>query len=197
MNKSEAWEKYQRWVYKLAWDLHKSYPKHLEIEEKISVGYEALTLAVDGYDETVEGTTFMAYSRRVITTNILKAIYKELQASLPRGKKNGERISYGKVIPFFWNDGGDNDELISTFQREVMRASSKHPDQLDRMVFDEAVATMQEDMTDRQKLIFSQHFLEGRDLVDIAKDLGVTKQAVCVKLNKLKNEFPDLKRTKK
>lgn len=198
VDRTEAWERYHRWMYNLAWKLHKSYPKYLEIEEKFSVGYEALMRAADGYDETVEGTTFMAYSRKVIITNILKAIYKEIRNRYPTGKLNGKPIKYGVTIPFTFDDsagetgnwGEDN-----PFTIEVMLAGRpRGGDQLDKLRFDEAVAEMQEGMTDKQKLIFQQHFIEGRDLVDIAKDLGVTKQAVGMKLNELRRRYPSLKR---
>lgn len=78
----ELWEVHHKLILKIAHKLHKSYPNHLELEEKISYAFEGMANCLDKWDKSRK-VKFSTYAYTAATRAILRAIEKETVSRRP------------------------------------------------------------------------------------------------------------------
>lgn len=196
MKIEEAWEEHQNLVYKVAWEVHATWPLNLEIEEKISAGYEGFVKAVEAFDPEL-GNTFATFAWKCIKRRIMREIEIDRNFYTPSTCHSLGFEPYAQVWGVdFTHDGQDEDDRVGnrlSMARQAISNSATRVDPTDKIHFDRGLRALLSEMSREEQKIFRRVYLKGQDYPTIAKEFGVSKQAVSQRFRRVLKKHPELK----
>jgi RNA polymerase sigma factor (sigma-70 family) len=195
MTVEEAWEEHQRLVYGVAWKVHRQWPHHLEIEEKISAGYEGFVKAVEAFDPE-KGNTFATFAWKCIERRIMREIEVDTRFYTPSTSHTTGFTPYAHVWGCDFNDDhpfSDNDKERDFVTLEAISNSATRTDPTDKIHFDRGLRALLSEMNREEQKIFRRVYLKHQDYPTIAKEFGVTRQAVSQRFRRVLKNHPELR----
>lgn len=137
-----------------------------ELNDLYSMGLLGLVVAYDNFD-TNKNLMFSTYSTKVIWNEFCK----KARSDQMKCRSNFNEVSMEEIVP---------NRIREITYSEILHDedSLNNYERIDNNLLGEFLFKSIESFTDKEKYITKRHFFDGESLVDISRELNVSRQAI-------------------